>query len=94
MSVEAINRIEMPSIPTITEIFENIRLNNEIGYIKTENAITFKDCGITAFYKEDEKSWMLKFHEEIEGGKFYYGVNWIGGMIEEIRVGLDSLGDD
>lgn len=90
MGVNVINKIEKQSILSIKQIFENIKLNNGIGYVKDKNVITFNDYGITAFYMKDENGWVLKFHE-IDGGKIYYGVNWLGGLIEEIRVGLDSL---
>ena len=91
MGINVINKIEKASILSIKQIFENIKLNNEIGYVKDENVITFNDYGITAFYIKDENGWVLKFHE-IDNGNIYYGVNWLGGLIEDIRVGLDSLG--
>ena len=72
------------------QIFENVKLNNGIGYVKDKNVITFSDYGTTAFYMKDENGWVLKFHE-VDNGKIYYGINWLGGLIEEIKVGLDSL---
>jgi len=90
MAINVVNKIEKQSILSIKQIFENIKLNNEIGYVKDKNVITFNNYGITAFYMEDENGWVLKFHE-IDDGNIYYGVNWLGGLIEEIRVGLDSL---
>ena len=90
MGVNVINKIEKASILSIKQIFENVKLNNEIGYTKDENVITFNDYGITAFYIKDENGWVIKFHE-VDNGKIYYGVTWLGGLIEEIRVGLDSL---
>ena len=42
-------------------------------------------------YIKDMKGWTLKFYKN-DGGEFLYGVNWLGGLIEEIKVGLDSLG--
>ena len=91
MGINVVNKIEKQSILSIKQIFENVKLNNEIGYTKGENVITFNDYGITAFYMKDENGWVLKFHE-VDGGKTYYGVTWLGGLIEDIRVGLDSLG--
>ena len=90
MGINVINKIEKQSILSIKQIFENIKLGNEIGYVKDKNVVTFNDYGITAFYMKDENGWVIKFHE-VDNGKIYYGVNWLGGLIEEIRVGLDSL---
>ena len=75
---------------TIKEIFENIKVNNGIGYERKDDTITLKDYGIVCMYIKDMKGWTLKFYKN-DGGEFLYGVNWLGGLIEEIRVGLDSL---
>ena len=75
---------------TIKEIFENIKLNNGIGYERKDDTITLKDYGIVCIFV-DMKYWALKFYKN-DGGEFLYGVTWLGGLIEEIRVGLDSLG--
>ena len=74
----------------IKEIFEDIKLKNGIGYERKDNTITIIDYGIICMYIDDKKSWVLKFYKN-DGGEFLYGVNWLGGLIEEIRVGLDSL---
>ena len=90
MGINVINKIEKASILSIKQIFENVKLNNEIGYTKDKNGNTFNDYGITAFYMKDENGWVIKFHE-VDNGNIYYGVTWLVGLIEEIRVGLDSL---
>ena len=90
MGINVINKIEKQSILSIKQIFENVKLNNGIGYVKDKNVITFSDYGIIAFYMKDENGWVIKFHE-VDNGKIYYGVNFLGGLIEDIRVGLDSL---
>ena len=72
---------------SIYDIFENIKLKNNIGYKIKGNTITIKDYGIVCHYRKGE--WLIR-----QTGAVFYEINKFLEIVNKIKLELDILGDD